>query len=127
MTTSGLDSWLPTIGEILDEALEYAGIDPATANARHLKSALRSMNQVYMWLENDREALFRDDIETINTELILADLQTIEKALPAWRRRRRSRAARRGRRRREGRRRAAQRRVDHRPRPGVDQVHAPVL
>jgi ribosome-binding ATPase len=26
----------------------------------------------------------RDDIETINTELILADLQTLEKALPRW-------------------------------------------
>lgn len=28
-----------------------------------------------------------DDIETINTELILADIQTLEKALPVWRRR----------------------------------------
>lgn len=65
MTTSGLGSWLPTIGEIIDEAMEYAGIDPASANARHLKSAIRSMNNVYLWLENDREALFRDDIETI--------------------------------------------------------------
>lgn len=66
MTTSGLGSWLPTIGEIIDEALEYAGIDPASANARHLKSAMRSLNQVYLWLENDREALFRDDIETVS-------------------------------------------------------------
>lgn len=65
MATSGLGSWLPTIGEIIDEALEYAGIDPASANARHLKSAMRSLNQVYLWLENDREALFRDDIESI--------------------------------------------------------------
>jgi hypothetical protein len=65
MTTSGLGSWIPTIGEIIDDALEYAGIDPATANARHLKSAMRSINQVYLWLENNKEALFRDDIETV--------------------------------------------------------------
>lgn len=66
MTTSGLGSWIPTIGEIIDEALEYAGIDPASANARHLKSAMRSLNQVYLWLENNNEALFRDDIESIS-------------------------------------------------------------
>jgi len=66
MTTSGLGSWIPTIGEIIDDALEYAGIDPAAANARHLKSAMRSMNQVYLWLENNKEALFRDDIETVS-------------------------------------------------------------
>lgn len=65
MTTSGLGSWIPTIGEIIDDALEYAGIDPASANARHLKSAMRSINQVYLWLENNNEALFRDDIETL--------------------------------------------------------------
>lgn len=66
MQTSGLGSWSPSVGEIVDEAFEYAGIDPAAANARHLKSALRSMSQVYLWLENDREALFRDDVESIN-------------------------------------------------------------
>lgn len=66
MTTSGLDSWIPTIGEIIDDALEYAGVDPASANARHLKSAMRSINQVYLWLENRNEALFRDDIETVS-------------------------------------------------------------
>ena len=66
MTTSGLDSWIPTIGEIIDDALEYAGVDPASANARHLKSAMRSINQVYLCLENRNEALFRDDIETVS-------------------------------------------------------------
>lgn len=66
MTTSGLGPWIPTIGEIIDDALEYAEIDPASANARHLKSAMRSLNQVYLWLENSNEALFRDDVETLS-------------------------------------------------------------
>lgn len=65
MATSGLDAWLPTIGEIIDDALEYATIDPASATARHLQSAMRSINQVYLWLENGNEALFRDDIESL--------------------------------------------------------------
>lgn len=65
MATSGQDPWLPSIGAIIDEAFEYAGVDPATATARHLASAIRSMNSVYQWLENEGEALFRDDIETV--------------------------------------------------------------
>lgn len=65
MTTSGLNPWMPTIGDVIDEAFEQAGIDPATATARHLSSAIRSVNMTYLWLENKAEALFRDDIETI--------------------------------------------------------------
>lgn len=65
MTTSGLDAWVPTIGELADDALEYANIDPASASQRHLASLIRSYNQVSVWLGNSNEAIFRDDIETI--------------------------------------------------------------
>lgn len=65
MPTSGLDPYLPTLGDIVDDAMEMAGIDPASASQRHLSSAVRSMNDVYLWLQNMGEAMFRDDIETV--------------------------------------------------------------
>lgn len=65
MTTSGLDPYLPTLGDIVDDAMEMAGIDPASASQRHLSSAVRSMNDVYLWLQNKGEAMFRDDVETV--------------------------------------------------------------
>jgi hypothetical protein len=64
MATSGLDPYLPTLGDIVDDAMEMAGIDPASASQRHLSSAVRSMNDVYLWLQNKGEAMFRDDVET---------------------------------------------------------------
>lgn len=44
MTTSGTSTFDPTVADIIDEAFERIGKDPATLTARHLISARMSMN-----------------------------------------------------------------------------------
>lgn len=44
MATSGTYNFSPEVAEICDEAFERCGIDPATLQARHLRSARRSIN-----------------------------------------------------------------------------------
>ena len=44
MSTSGTYTFSPRVAEILDEAWERCGLDPATLDVRHIVSAKRSLN-----------------------------------------------------------------------------------
>lgn len=44
MTTSGTNTFAPEIAELVDEAFERCGVDPATLTGRHLRSARMSVN-----------------------------------------------------------------------------------
>jgi len=47
MATTGTYTFDPRVAELLEEAAERAGLDPATLGARHIKSALRSMKAMF--------------------------------------------------------------------------------
>jgi len=65
MATSGEYGFDPQVAEIVDDAFERAGIDPATITSRHITSARRSMNfmmqswmnqRIHLWnVDNGRE------------------------------------------------------------------------
>lgn len=60
MTTSGSYTFGPTVGGILDEAAEQAGIDPASINERHISSAKMSLNLMFTeWAARDGDAIYR--------------------------------------------------------------------
>lgn len=68
MATSGSYAFDPTTASTLDEALERAGMDPATVQHRHLMSALQSMNYALRDLEaEDLGSFARQDTETAVT------------------------------------------------------------
>ena len=54
MATSGAHSWGLTIGDVVDEAAERCGLDPASLSERHLISARRSLNLLFADLENEK-------------------------------------------------------------------------
>jgi hypothetical protein len=54
VATSGLHSWGLTIGDVIDEAAERCGLDPAGLSDRHLNSARRSLNILYTELESEK-------------------------------------------------------------------------
>ena len=47
MATSGVSTYAPEIAELLDDAWERCGIDPATVTQRHVKSARRSIELMF--------------------------------------------------------------------------------
>jgi hypothetical protein len=47
MAVSGTYTFQPTNSEIIDEAFERVGVDPSEVVARHLRSAIRSMNLLF--------------------------------------------------------------------------------
>lgn len=61
-TTSGGYSFLPTIAEVITEAYERCGIAPAKLSIEHISSALRSLNLLFVELENAAgDMLYRQD------------------------------------------------------------------
>ena len=64
MSTSGTYTFSPEISEFVDEALERAGIDPATAKMRHMRSARRSLNLMFADWANEGVLLFAVDEQT---------------------------------------------------------------
>jgi hypothetical protein len=68
MATSGSYLFDPTFANILDEAAERAGMDPATLSSRHLNSAKMSMALMFTeWVGRDGDALYR---VTQDTEVV---------------------------------------------------------
>lgn len=68
MTTSGSYTFDPTFANLLDEACERAGIDPASVTARHINSAKMSLSLMFTeWVIRDGDALYRidEDAETV--------------------------------------------------------------
>jgi hypothetical protein len=65
MTTSGSFSFDPSFANLLDEAMEQAGIDPASISQRHITSAKMSLNLMFTeWITRDGDALYRVDNTT---------------------------------------------------------------
>jgi hypothetical protein len=65
MATSGVYTWTPTLANLLDEAAERCGIDPATLTHRHLKSMLTSYNLMALELcAEDADTIYRIDQES---------------------------------------------------------------
>ena len=48
MTTSGTNTFAPEIAELIDEAFERCGVEPAALTARHLRSARMSLNLLFV-------------------------------------------------------------------------------
>lgn len=62
MTTSGIYTFDPSVAALLDEALERAGIDPAKASGRHIRSAKMSLNLMFtQWAARDGDCAYRVD------------------------------------------------------------------
>lgn len=79
MATSGTYTFDPTFAGILDEALERAGIDPATITNRHITSARMSLNLMLTeWSVRDGDALYK---VTSSTESLAASTPSF--SLPA--------------------------------------------
>lgn len=64
MTTSGSYTFAPDVAEVMDEAFERCGIDPATITGRHLRSARRSFNYMFADWANDGVHLWAVDEQT---------------------------------------------------------------
>lgn len=68
MSTSNSYSFDPTFAQVLDEAFERAGLDPATISERHILSAKMSINLLFTeWTVKDADVLYRvlPDTETV--------------------------------------------------------------
>lgn len=63
MATSGEYGFDPEVAEIVDEAFERAGIDPATITTRHITSARRSMNFMMQSWMNQKIHLWNVDLQ----------------------------------------------------------------
>ena len=61
MTTSGSYSWQPDVGEVISEAFDRCGVDPSTIVSRHLVSARRSLNYLFVQWANDGVHLWAVD------------------------------------------------------------------
>ncbi len=60
MATSGSFTFDPTVAGVLDEAMERAGIDPSDATHKHLESAKRSLNFMFVnWSADQPDQLYR--------------------------------------------------------------------
>jgi hypothetical protein len=60
MATSGSFAFAPTFAQILDEAMERAGIDPSKTSTRHIQSAKMSLNLMFTeWTARDGDVLYR--------------------------------------------------------------------
>jgi hypothetical protein len=62
MATSGNYAFLPVFAEVIIEAFERCGLDPALLTARHFASALRSINLLQVDIENEGDIMFRQDL-----------------------------------------------------------------
>lgn len=60
MATSGSYDFDPTFATMLDEAMERAGINPASSNHQHIKSAKMALNFMFnQWQIADSDVLYR--------------------------------------------------------------------
>lgn len=64
MASSGTYAYAPEVAEFVDEAFERCLIDPATLTGRHLRSARRSLNLMFVDWANDGVRLFMLDEQT---------------------------------------------------------------
>jgi hypothetical protein len=64
MASSGTYAYAPDIAEFSDEAWERCGVDPATLTGRHLRSARRSLNLLFVDWANEGVRLFAVDEQT---------------------------------------------------------------
>lgn len=64
MATSGVSTWTPDVAEIVAESFERCGVDPSTLTARHMVSARRSFNYLFVDWANDGVHLWAVDTET---------------------------------------------------------------
>jgi hypothetical protein len=65
VATSGVYTWTPTLANLIDEACERAGINPATLTHQHLISARNSLNYVFRELETEQvDQFYRIDQES---------------------------------------------------------------
>ena len=65
MVSSGTYTWDLTVGALMEEAFEMAGIDPEAITHRHITSAMRSLNLLQTELATETpDAQFRVDQET---------------------------------------------------------------
>lgn len=64
MPSSGTYAYAPDNGDFVEEAFERCGIDPATLNARHFESAMRSSNLLFSRWANLGVRLFAVDEQT---------------------------------------------------------------
>jgi hypothetical protein len=72
VATSGSYTFDPTFAGCLSEALEQAGIDPASASERHINSAKMSLNLMFTaWAAIDGDALYR--VASTTATLLAAD------------------------------------------------------
>ena len=65
MSTSGTFAFSMTNAEIIDEAFERCGVDPSSLVARHLRSAVRSLNLLFSEWENRGKKLWAIEQETL--------------------------------------------------------------
>lgn len=65
MTTSNTYAFAPDVGEIIDEAFERCGLDPAALTGRHMRSARRSFNYLFTEWANDGVHLWAVDQVTL--------------------------------------------------------------
>lgn len=66
MTTSGVYTWTPTLANLIDEAAERAGLNPATLTYQHLISARNSLNYLFRELEAEHiDQFYRIDQESV--------------------------------------------------------------
>jgi len=81
MATSGTYSFSPEIAEIVDEAFERCGIDPASLTQRHTRSARRSMDLLFSEWANKGPHLWAIDQQiftvTQGTEIYETPVGTI--------------------------------------------------
>lgn len=68
MATSGTYTFAPDAAELLDEAFERVGVDPSQLTARHLRSARRSLNLLFVEWANKGTHLWT--VEQKTTDLI---------------------------------------------------------
>ena len=66
MATTGTTTFSMTGADMLDEAFERVGIDPASINARHINSALRSLHLLLVEVEGRPGSKFLRDHVTLS-------------------------------------------------------------
>lgn len=78
MATSGTYSFDPEFAEIVTEAFERIGIDPATVTARHAKSARRSVDYLFADWANLGPHLWAVDQQVIQAPELVAGTATYD-------------------------------------------------
>ena len=78
MPTSGTYAFSPEAAEFCDEAFERCGLDPAALTARHLRSARRSLEYLFIEWSNKGQHLWAIDQQTIAAPTLVAGTATYD-------------------------------------------------